>query len=221
MSYYQGPFIAPPYDPSSSLKPGLRVFAKEQPSLTHDFQEFRTPAHLLCDIRICTVLQTSPLCPGRIQHLYSVTIVKVLQTDPGNVFRFREGCIADLDQEKWMLFEALPTAMEVDDEETIPTIMEDVLVSTTNIIVEGRPREESNDAFNCVICANTFADPCTLTCGHTYCRLCILQWMNTPNDLLCPTCRAPIQETNDSLSISVSIQKAIEWTVKTNLMPTP
>ncbi|XP_069846250.1 tripartite motif-containing protein 43-like [Dipodomys merriami] len=48
---------------------------------------------------------------------------------------------------------------------------------------------------SCAICVNTFIEPVTLECGHSFCRPCLcLCWEETP--ARCPGCKGPCQQTN-------------------------
>ncbi|XP_060064192.1 bifunctional apoptosis regulator-like [Ylistrum balloti] len=46
----------------------------------------------------------------------------------------------------------------------------------------------------CHICYELLVKPTSLACGHTFCRLCLVQWYNTSKRLECPDCRSPWQE---------------------------
>ncbi|KAM5294018.1 E3 ubiquitin-protein ligase TRIM38 isoform 2-T2 [Glossophaga mutica] len=55
-------------------------------------------------------------------------------------------------------------------------------------------REEAT----CSICLNLMAEPVSISCGHSYCRACILRFLDNqprvpPQDAPCPQCRAPFQ----------------------------
>ncbi|CAD8184438.1 unnamed protein product [Paramecium pentaurelia] len=44
----------------------------------------------------------------------------------------------------------------------------------------------------CIICAAVYDEPTRLKCGHTFCKTCIIEWLNNhPN---CPECRADTQQ---------------------------
>ncbi|XP_042526324.1 tripartite motif-containing protein 43-like [Dipodomys spectabilis] len=47
----------------------------------------------------------------------------------------------------------------------------------------------------CAICINTFIEPVTLECGHSFCRPCLcLSWEETQIPTRCPVCRGPCQQ---------------------------
>ncbi|XP_042555307.1 tripartite motif-containing protein 43-like [Dipodomys spectabilis] len=47
----------------------------------------------------------------------------------------------------------------------------------------------------CAICINTFIEPVTLECGHSFCRPCLcLSWEETQIPARCPVCRGPCQQ---------------------------
>uniref|UniRef100_A0A8C5Q1W1 Uncharacterized protein n=1 Tax=Leptobrachium leishanense TaxID=445787 RepID=A0A8C5Q1W1_9ANUR len=53
------------------------------------------------------------------------------------------------------------------------------------------------DELTCSICLNIYMDPVTLTCGHSFCRTCIGDVLDTQNGsgaYKCPECRAEFQE---------------------------
>uniref|UniRef100_A0A8C5WCV6 Uncharacterized protein n=1 Tax=Leptobrachium leishanense TaxID=445787 RepID=A0A8C5WCV6_9ANUR len=53
------------------------------------------------------------------------------------------------------------------------------------------------DELTCSICLNMYMDPVTLTCGHSFCRTCIVDVLDTQNGsgaYKCPECRAESQE---------------------------
>lgn len=56
-----------------------------------------------------------------------------------------------------------------------------------------------NDSYNCAICHETFVEPTILTCGHTYCAMCIKSLINKR----CPMDNKPFKTT------------AINYTLKT------
>ena len=55
-------------------------------------------------------------------------------------------------------------------------------------------RVEPNE-IECSICRNLFTEPKLLPCGHLLCRQCLVSWMKTRKEALCPFCRCVIIET--------------------------
>ncbi|XP_062871450.1 bifunctional apoptosis regulator-like isoform X2 [Trichomycterus rosablanca] len=41
----------------------------------------------------------------------------------------------------------------------------------------------------CPCCYEVLLDPTTLTCGHSFCRHCLAQWLHSSGRAVCPTCR--------------------------------
>ncbi|XP_046346177.2 uncharacterized protein LOC124127995 isoform X2 [Haliotis rufescens] len=63
-----------------------------------------------------------------------------------------------------------------------------------------RKLESLNENFlTCSICTDGYKDPCTLTCGHTFCKVCLWKFLKTRQDairaksILCPYCRQMTQ----------------------------
>ncbi|XP_046559813.1 E3 ubiquitin-protein ligase TRIM56-like [Haliotis rubra] len=59
-----------------------------------------------------------------------------------------------------------------------------------------RKLEALNENFlTCSICTDRYKDPCTLTCGHTFCKVCLGKFLKTRQDAIsaksipCPYCR--------------------------------
>jgi len=48
--------------------------------------------------------------------------------------------------------------------------------------------------FTCAVCLNVLADPCSLSCGHSFDRYCIARSLAVKQE--CPTCRAPQESKN-------------------------
>ncbi|KAJ8109642.1 hypothetical protein OPT61_g7311 [Boeremia exigua] len=53
-----------------------------------------------------------------------------------------------------------------------------------------RLREVTNQELDCLVCYNTMLEPTTTTCGHTFCRRCLVRVMDHSN--ICPFCRRDI-----------------------------
>ncbi|KAK4616096.1 hypothetical protein CLAFUW4_09977 [Fulvia fulva] len=51
---------------------------------------------------------------------------------------------------------------------------------------------------DCAICTDTFTDPISLPCKHTFCKGCITQWLNIRHKNSCPTCRTAFFTLDDA-----------------------
>ncbi|XP_058480042.1 E3 ubiquitin-protein ligase TRIM21-like [Solea solea] len=60
------------------------------------------------------------------------------------------------------------------------------------------PSESSSleNHLKCSICMDTFTDPVTTACGHSFCKMC-LEFHVKYNDRVCPLCNTPITSTLD------------------------
>ena len=70
-----------------------------------------------------------------------------------------------------------------------------ILGNIKNILVE-------NEVLECTICNEIFVDATIITCGHTFCKKCIEDWVKLKgNQSNCPICRSEIimQSTNEVL----------------------
>ena len=47
---------------------------------------------------------------------------------------------------------------------------------------------------NCAICSNEMCEPTTMSCGHSFCRLCTVKWCFHYRHYNCPVCRRPLSE---------------------------
>lgn len=66
--------------------------------------------------------------------------------------------------------------------------------------------------FECQICLELFVEPVTTLCGHTFCRICLIKFLNTK--LNCPICRKPILQNIESLAKNVILENLIKTTHK-------
>ncbi|XP_070174151.1 myosin heavy chain, embryonic smooth muscle isoform-like [Littorina saxatilis] len=48
------------------------------------------------------------------------------------------------------------------------------------------------DEMECSVCHEHFKEPKVIPCGHMLCRHCLLSWLQSPNEALCPLCRCPM-----------------------------
>ena len=44
------------------------------------------------------------------------------------------------------------------------------------------------DYVKCPVCLNVHIDPCTLSCGHTFCQLCLARMWKDKKEI-CPVCK--------------------------------
>ena len=49
----------------------------------------------------------------------------------------------------------------------------------------------TSEDFLCGCCHDLMVQPTTLTCGHSFCRLCIAEWYLQSKRTECLLCRAP------------------------------
>ena len=206
MSYVRGAPFPRWYE--STPRPPLpyRVFAYEIPYVTENYEVLRTPVRMICDIlddRI--VWENSRIHPGLVQHMACVKVVEILERDSSNVFQLRVNQDSYLNQEKWSFVEAvsLPVAPVI--EPVAESVTESVAASGT---------AATTSVFDCVICSETMKEPCTISCGHSFCKACIGRWISTGSEAspcysCCPCCRAAILETPKSLMVSVCLQNAV------------
>ena len=50
-------------------------------------------------------------------------------------------------------------------------------------------KEKLEKYLSCPICQEIFDEPTRITCGHTFCRKCIIQWEKKSHNYQCPLCR--------------------------------
>uniref|UniRef100_A0AAY5KJI9 Uncharacterized protein n=1 Tax=Esox lucius TaxID=8010 RepID=A0AAY5KJI9_ESOLU len=55
--------------------------------------------------------------------------------------------------------------------------------------------QSATEELSCTICTEIFTEPVTLSCQHTFCKIC-LQGSLHAGHIRCPQCRAPLNETN-------------------------
>ena len=72
----------------------------------------------------------------------------------------------------------------------------------------GRPRIPRPDIsdFDCPLCQYLLLEPVTTSCGHTYCKECIVRALD--HNTKCPVCRATIQVPSDC-AVNVLVQSVI------------
>lgn len=56
---------------------------------------------------------------------------------------------------------------------------------------EEREFEAIKSNFSCAICLSITEDPCMTPCGHLFCSICLMEWIKSNSDPICPKCRNP------------------------------
>lgn len=74
-------------------------------------------------------------------------------------------------------------------------IIKENIQSYENIFI----KNEFLEILSCPICQNVFVDPKRISCGHTFCNLCIISWLKNKNN--CPLCRFKINKNGVSKDI--------------------
>ena len=63
----------------------------------------------------------------------------------------------------------------------------------------------------CIICTETFQDPVTTACGHSFCKKCLDRSL-TFNDITCPLCKEHLSKTP---KVNIVLRTVIEQMIKT------
>jgi hypothetical protein len=66
--------------------------------------------------------------------------------------------------------------------------------------------------FECQICLDLMVEPVTTICGHTFCKICLVKFLDTK--LNCPICRKPILQNKETLAKNVIFENLIKSTHK-------
>lgn len=59
----------------------------------------------------------------------------------------------------------------------------------------------SFESLRCTICLRMLFQPVTTSCGHSFCKNCLLQSMTLCK--LCPLCRTPLVYTPDGITTAI------------------
>lgn len=94
---------------------------------------------------------------------------------------------------------------EENNEETLepkPRVEERVETATSNSNAEIDPD------FECPLCFRLFYSPISLSCGHTFCRLCLHRSLMYQQQ--CPLCRMPCTSSSSNQQTNLALRKVIE-----------
>jgi len=62
--------------------------------------------------------------------------------------------------------------------------------------------------FECSICSEILFEPVTTTCGHTFCKHCLIKWFQHQSQ--CPLCRETLNSSSTRLQVNVLISNLID-----------
>ena len=65
----------------------------------------------------------------------------------------------------------------------------------------------------CSICTMSFTNPVKLSCSHTFCKACVVQWLNMKGKNTCPSCRHELFALPQDESLTVSQNRQARVTV--------
>jgi len=69
-----------------------------------------------------------------------------------------------------------------------------------------------SEDFLCGCCFDLMVQPTTLTCGHSFCRLCIANWYLSSQKTECPQCRS---EWTGNPQINITLKYNFAWNYTT------
>jgi hypothetical protein len=70
---------------------------------------------------------------------------------------------------------------------------------------------------NCVICSSMMREPCTMQCGHSFCRRCTIKWCVEYKNMSCPVCRHRLDRVMPN--VNVTLKTLIEQLQSMNTSP--
>lgn len=87
----------------------------------------------------------------------------------------------------------------------------DVAATATQTNSKESALEQLGSELVCAICQQYFVEACTVECGHSFCRMCLEDWLKTR--LTCPVCRNPVQKPPvASLCLDKAVRVMLEFT---------
>ena len=71
-----------------------------------------------------------------------------------------------------------------------------------------------SDEYKCQICLDLLVEPTTTVCGHSFCKPCLIQFLESNSEQKCPLCRSPIYQLIENINKNISLENIIK-----NLFP--
>ena len=71
-----------------------------------------------------------------------------------------------------------------------------------------------SDEYKCQICLDLLVEPTTTVCGHSFCKTCLIQFLESNSEQKCPLCRSPIYQLIENINKNISLENIIK-----NLFP--
>ena len=62
--------------------------------------------------------------------------------------------------------------------------------------------------YECQICVDLLTEPTTTSCGHTFCKICLIRYLKI--NLNCPMCRKPILQSKENLAKNILLENIIK-----------
>ena len=74
--------------------------------------------------------------------------------------------------------------------------------------------DDISDEYKCQICLDLLVEPTTTVCGHSFCKNCLIQFLESNSEQKCPLCRSPIYQLIENINKNISLENIIK-----NLFP--
>jgi hypothetical protein len=81
--------------------------------------------------------------------------------------------------------------------------------------IKENPKKYEEEPIDCPICQKPLKKPLTLFCGHTFCRQCIVEYGQSENNHLCPTCHNSLCHNlnKDDKTMHIPLEDVVEGNV--------